>query len=37
MTSGLSQALRCGEYIFLGGTTAASATGDVASPGDSVE
>lgn len=37
VTPGLSQALRCGEYIFIGGTTATAADGSVQHPGDSVQ
>ncbi len=37
VTLGLSQALRCGEYIFIGGTTAISADGTVQHPDDSVQ
>ncbi|NKB77069.1 MAG: hypothetical protein GKR96_08480 [Gammaproteobacteria bacterium] len=35
-TEGLSQALRCGEYIFLGGTSALEANGSISSVGDSI-
>lgn len=37
VTPGSSQALRCGDYIFIGGITAMSTSGSIVSPGDSVE
>ncbi len=36
VTPGLSQALRCGEFIFIGGTSAVRADGTLEHPGDSV-
>ncbi|MEM7206204.1 MAG: RidA family protein [Pseudomonadota bacterium] len=37
VSEGFSQALRSGEFIFLGGTTAQAACGEIADPNDSVQ
>ena len=37
VVAGISQALRCGKYLFIGGTNATDACGEVQNPGDSVK